>query len=84
MNTLGYLGGILLACCAIPESYLAWKRKKSDLSWAFLSMWLLGEIFILIPVIFQIQVGFLLLNYSLNIVLISIICYYKYKGELSE
>lgn len=82
MNLLGYLGGILLAFCAIPEAYLAWKRKRSDLSWTFLGMWGIGEVAILIPVIFEIKVGFLLLNYSLNVILISVICFYKRKGEL--
>jgi len=81
MNLIGYIGGILLACCAIPEVYIAWKNKKSDLSWTFLLMWLSGEILILIPVLFEIRVGFLLLNYVTNVTLISVICYYKFKGE---
>lgn len=79
-NTLGYMGGFLLAFCSVPEAFLAFKRKDSGLSWPFLMMWLWGEIFIIIPIIFDIKVGFLLLNYTLNIVLILIICYYKVQG----
>ena len=84
MNSLGYVGGILLAMCGLPEAYYAWKNKKSHLSWLFLAMWGFGEILILVPIIFEIQVGFLLLNYIANVIFISVICYYKRKGERAK
>lgn len=42
MDLIGYIGGILLAFCAAPEAYLAWKRGHSSLSWGFLSLWGVG------------------------------------------
>jgi len=80
MNSLGYLGGILLAFCGVPEMIKAIRYKRSDLTWTFLAMWGIGEICILIPVLFKIKIGFLLLNYVANVIFISVICYYKYKG----
>ena len=81
MELLGWIGSGLLAFCAVPEAYLAWRRKGSSLTWTFLSIWWLGEVLILIPVLIDVKVGFLLFNYIINILLISIIMYYKYKGE---
>jgi hypothetical protein len=81
MTSFGWIGSFLLACCGAPEAYLAWKRRRSDLSWIFLAMWGVGELCVLIPVLFEIKVGFLLLNYIANVIFISVICYYKYKGE---
>lgn len=77
----GWLGGFLLAYCAVPEVYYAYKNKNSHLSWTFLAMWGLGEIFLLIPVVFKIKEPFLIINYLLNTIFIAIICWYKYKGK---
>lgn len=81
MNTLGWIGSLLLAFCAIPESVKAYKTKRCEMTWTFLLMWFFGEIFVLIPVIFEIQNAFLLFNYGLNTVLISYLVYTKYKQE---
>lgn len=81
MDLIGYIGGILLAFCAAPEAYLAWKRGHSSLSWGFLSLWGVGEVFTLAAVLTDAPLGYLLLNYGLNILFISIICYYKRKGD---
>lgn len=79
MNSLGWIGGILLAFCALPEAFSSFRKKRCDLSWGFLSMWGLGEVFILIPVIGDKMAPFLLFNYSLNIVIISVLIYFKTK-----
>lgn len=84
METIGWIGSILLACCAILEAYVAWKYKDSPLSWTFLTMWGLGEVLITIPIIFKIQEPFLIVNYLLNILFISIIIYYKAKRRKNE
>lgn len=77
---MGYIGSALLSFCGAPEAYLAIKRKRSDLSWTFLAMWGGGEVFLAIPMFLEIKVSFLMLNYILNLIFISIICYYKIKG----
>ena len=81
METIGWIGSVLLAFCALPELIIAIRKKRSDLSWIFLLMWLVGEICLLIPIAINIKVGFLLFNYIANTIFIIIICYYKYKGE---
>ena len=81
MELIGWLGSALLACCGAPEAYLAWKRKKSDLSWVFLGLWGGGEILLFIPMLFKYQISFLLANYVLNIFFISIIAYYKWRSN---
>lgn len=73
----GYIGGILLALCGAPEAYLALKTGDSALSWTFLAMWGIGEVCILIPVLFKIKEKYLILNYLLNVVFIGIICLCK-------
>lgn len=79
INIIGWIGAFLLAFCGLPECYLAIKNKNSNLSWSFLLMWGIGEVFLLIPVILQIKSSFLLFNYIANIVFISIICWYKWR-----
>jgi uncharacterized protein with PQ loop repeat len=81
MNTLGWVGSVLLALCAVPELYIAYKTKDSKLSWTFLGMWGGGELLVAIPVCFQIKEPFLMVNYLLNVVFIAIICLYKYRGK---
>jgi uncharacterized protein with PQ loop repeat len=81
MEFLGWLGAFLLAFCAVPELYSTLRTKKCGLTWGFLNMWLFGEIFTLVPVVSK-QLGtFLIFNYSLNIVIILILCYYKIRSK---
>jgi len=84
MNTLGWIGATLLSFCPLPEVIYAYKRKDSHLSWWFLALWGAGEVCIAIPVLFRIKEPFLILNYLLNILFISIIVYYKAKKKLEE
>lgn len=81
MNIIGFIGSTLLALCGLPEFILAVKNKDSQLSWTFLSIWQLGEIFTLIAIINDAPLGYLLLNYSANIFFISGICYYKFTAR---
>lgn len=80
MTILGWIGSILLAICGAPEAYYAIKNKSTQLSWPFLCLWGFGEIFVFLPVVFQIKSPYLILNYSLNLVFISIITYYKIRN----
>jgi uncharacterized protein with PQ loop repeat len=79
MDTLGWMGGVLLALCAIPEVISSIRSKRCNLSHGFLWMWYIGEWCILIPVVLQGMAGFLVFNYALNIALISVLMYYKYR-----
>lgn len=81
METLGWCGAFLLAFCAVPELIRSTRTKQCSLSWAFLLMWLFGEIFTIIPVIGNSLGAFLIFNYSLNISIILILCFYKWRSK---
>ena len=81
MDFVAWSGSLLLSFCSIPELIKAVKTKSCTLTWSFLLMWLFGEIFILIPVLDKALGAFLVFNYSLNIVIISILCVYKYRTK---
>ena len=77
IETMGWLGGVLLAACGLPQAIKSYKQKHSyGLSIWFLLMWLLGEVFVLIYVLPKWHWP-LIFNYSANIVLVLIILYFK-------
>ena len=73
ISGLGWIGSVLLAICGAPEAYSAIKKGKTGLGWPFLAMWYLGEIFVFVPVLLEIDAPYLLLNYGLNILFITVI-----------
>jgi uncharacterized protein with PQ loop repeat len=81
VDLLGWFGGVLLALCAVPEVISAIRNKQCNLSHGFLWMWYIGEWMILVPILANNMAGFLVFNYTLNIVLISVLMYYKYSKK---
>lgn len=76
---LGWLGSVSLAICGIPQAWMSYKEKRSEgISWAFLLLWGFGEIFALAYVYDKLDLP-LILNYAINILIISVILYYKIK-----
>lgn len=74
---IGYLGSIALACCGAPQAYKSYKDKNSDgISKGFLGLWTSGEVLTLIYIIPKADIP-LLINYSLNLIFLSVIIYYK-------
>lgn len=70
MMILGYIGGALLACCGVPQIIKALKtRSMNDLSLFFLLMWLFGEIFLGIHVLYEAFTWPLFLNYVINTII---------------
>ena len=79
MEILGWVGGLCLAVCAFPQAIKVFKEKNADgTSHVMLWLWMIGELFTLLYVIFEKFSYPLLINYSLNIVFIVVIFYYKY------
>jgi uncharacterized protein with PQ loop repeat len=79
MEILGWIGGFCLAVCALPQAIKVFKEKNADgTSHAMLWLWMFGEVFTLIYVLFEKFSYPLLINYSLNIVFVAVIFYYKY------
>jgi len=74
---LGWLGSICLAICGAPQAWMSYKDKHSHgISWAFLLLWAFGELFALAYVYDKLDAP-LLLNYSINVLIIGLILYFK-------
>ena len=79
MEYIGWIGSILLAFCGLPQALESYKTKSSaGLTWSFLIMWGVGEIFTVIYIIPKWHWP-LIFNYTANIIFISVIVYYKIK-----
>ena len=77
MEMIGWFGSILLAFCGLPQAIESYKTKSSEgLTWGFILMWFVGEIFTIIYILPQMVLP-LLFNYTANIIFLSIIIYYK-------
>lgn len=74
LDILSWLGSLLLAFCALPEVYRSLTEQNYTTSLLFMWMWLLGEIFLLFNSLVRLrQEKYLIANYSLNILFITII-----------
>jgi len=80
LDAIGYVGGILLGLCAVPEVYRSYKTGQCHVGHGFLWMWFLGEICLFAYVLPKADIP-LIGNYLFNIVLISIMMFYKYRGK---
>lgn len=79
---LGWLGSICLAICGVPQAWMSYKEKHSHgISWAFLLLWAFGEIFALAYVYDKLDLP-LLLNYSINILILGVILWFKLKPQV--
>jgi len=81
MEIFGWLSAFFLGACGIPQAYHSWKvGKAEDVSWSFLIMWLLGEMFGTVYVLNFNPIPWpLFANYILNAILIMIVLKYKIK-----
>ena len=77
LDYIGWLGTQLLAWCGLPAAIQVIDQGHANgYSIWFLLMWGLGEILCLIYTYHKYRDLPLFFNYSLNLVFISIICYY--------
>jgi uncharacterized protein with PQ loop repeat len=77
METLGYIGSIMLAICGLPQAIESYKTKSSEgLTWGFIGLWFFGEIFTFAYILPKMDLP-LLINYSANIIFLSVIIYFK-------
>ena len=79
METIGFIGSILLGVCGIPEVVRTIKDNKCHLGWNFLLLWFGGELFMLTYII-PMKDFPLLLNYVFNTALVAIMLFYKIKN----
>lgn len=77
MELVGWLGGLTLASCAIPQALeCVWKGSAAGLSVAFLVLWSVGEVLTFAYVLPKAD-GPLIANYAVNIVALSVIWRYR-------
>jgi len=83
LDAIGWIGSSLFSLCALPQTITVWRNKHGHgLSWAFLLMWLLGEILCLIYTSLQQIVPVpLVVNYIVNLAMLIVIIYYKIHGH---
>lgn len=77
IEAIGYLGGLFLAICGFPELIRTIKDKKCHLGWAFLLLWFFGEVLMLVYILFKPWDYPLILNYTLNLIMVAVMVYYK-------
>jgi uncharacterized protein with PQ loop repeat len=77
MEIIGWIGSLMLSICGLPQAINSYRNKNSDgISWGFILLWLIGEIFLIIYLGYRKEYP-LLFNCGLNVVLASIILFYK-------
>ena len=82
IETMGWIGSLLFATCGLPQAVNCIKTGNANgLTWTFLILWLLGEIFTLPYIIYSGQSP-LIINYGLNFCFVVIILRYKISPRL--
>jgi len=83
MELVGWIGSACFAVCALPQVIKTVREKNADgMSHGLLWLWFLGEAFTIVYVWSAHFSWPLIVNYSFNLVLLSIIGYYKYAATL--
>ena len=72
MRYIGYLSGVMLILCAIPEIYVGLKTGVVGASRGLLYLWMAGEILGLIYTI-SLKNKPLVMNYGMNTLLVGIV-----------
>ena len=80
MNEIGWIGGVCLALCAIPEVIQCLRKGYTGCSWGLLILWMIGEV-----CFFAVELQHMymprLFNYLVNITCLLYIIYCKVKKK---
>lgn len=81
METLGWIGSLLLAFCGLPQAWDSYRTKQSSgITWGMITMWLAGECLTL-AYVWPTMALPLIVNYTANILCLLVIIFYKVKHE---
>ncbi|CAN5466229.1 hypothetical protein BH09PSE6_BH09PSE6_17940 [soil metagenome] len=82
MNAIGWLGGICLAVCCLPQAWHCYRTGNADgVSTWMIGLWLAGELLTLGYVLPRWDMP-LIVNYSVNVMAILVIAKYKMKPRV--
>ena len=74
---IGWLGSLFLGFCGLPQALKAYRDGHVEgLDPGLLVLWTLGEIFTGYAVLGDAPLGYLILNYGLNLVFLSVLWRY--------
>ena len=78
-DIFGWLGCLCFALCGIPQAWKSYKDGHSfGLTYAFITMWLLGEVFYIGGALLKFGwIGWIMWNCLINMVAILVIAYYR-------
>ena len=78
---IGWIGSVCLAFSGMPQAYKCWRQGHArGLSFPTLSLWFIGEVCYVIATIGEFgMVAWLLFNYILNLVCISVMLWYWFQ-----
>lgn len=76
MNTIGWIGSLLLAVCAVPQALKTMEEKTCSFSPLTLQLWFWGEVFTLVYVTYQMDYP-LIFNMVVNLLCVSVLLYYN-------
>jgi uncharacterized protein with PQ loop repeat len=77
VEIIGWIGSVCFALSGIPQAWKCYKSGHSrGLSWGFLGLWFVGEIFTLIYIVPTGNVP-LIFNYSFNFLVLTVLLRYK-------
>ena len=78
MELFSLIGSLCLALCSVPELIRTIKNKKCGIGWGMIGLWFVGEILVFIYLLHK-QEYILCINYTLNMLIVSILIHYKIK-----
>ena len=83
VESFGFVGGIMLSICSVPEAIKSYQEKRCDIGWGMLWLWFGGEIGLLV---YESKTMALprLINYFLNLLCIIVLLYYKKYPTLKQ
>jgi uncharacterized protein with PQ loop repeat len=85
MGVIGWLSGMLLSFCGVPQAWTCYKTGSSQgISNSFLAMWFAGEALVIPYVLSFDKIPWpLIVNYGTNMGVILVIIYYKIWPRIS-
>jgi uncharacterized protein with PQ loop repeat len=80
IELIGYMSSILLGFCGLPAAIESIIKKQCNIPYSLIIPWYLGEICATIYLLGT-EISPLIWNYLVNIILISIMIYYKVRKK---